>query len=515
MGLVLVIFSLLSTLIFLRAAWITLSCYYLTPKRIKKIMASQNVSGPEPGFLVGNLTDIASLIAKSTSADMESIDHDIVGRLMPHYVLWSKIYGKRFMFWYGSEPRLCLTEIDMIKELLSSKYVHISGKSWLQQQGSKHFIGQGLLMANGDNWFRQRHVVAPAFMADKLKDHVRYMVDCTKKMIKALRCSIETGDDEVEISSYLKRLAGDIISRTEFDCSYEKGTQISHLLNLLQQLTAQSSRHLWFPGSRFFPSKFRREIKALKMEVERLLMEIIQNRKDCFEIARSSSYGKGLLAMLLAEAQKKREGFRYSLQTVMDECKTFFFAGHDTSALLLTWTIMLLSTNTSWQDKGREEVERVCGDEPPLAEHLPKLNMLQMIINESLRLYPPASLLPRMVFEDIKLGDLNIPKGLSIWIPVLAIHHSEDIWGKDVNEFNPGRFSGKSFAQTRYFMPFAAGPRNCVGQAYAMMEAKIILAMLLSNFSFSISKNYRHAPVNVLTLKPKHGVLVHLKPLRP
>lgn len=84
-----------------------------------------------------------------------------------------------------------------------------------------------------------------------LQDHVRYMVDCTKKMIKALRCSIETGDDEVEISSYLKRLAGDIISRTEFDCSYEKGTQISHLLNLLQQLTAQSSRHLWFPGSRW------------------------------------------------------------------------------------------------------------------------------------------------------------------------------------------------------------------------------------------------------------------------
>ncbi|KAJ0987208.1 hypothetical protein J5N97_005564 [Dioscorea zingiberensis] len=478
-------------------------------------MASQSVFGPEPRFLVGNLTDIASLIAKTTSSDMESIDHDIVGRLMPHYVLWSKIYGKRFMFWYGSEPRLCLTEIDMIKELLSSKFVHVSGKSWLQQQGSKHFIGQGLLMANGDNWFHQRHVVARAFMADKLKDHVGYMVDCTKKMLRLLSSSIETGDDdEVEIGGYLKRLTGEIISRTEFDCSYEKGKQIFHLLTLLQQLTAQSSRHLWFPGSRFFPSKFRREIKALKMEVERILMEIIQSRKDCFEIARSSSYGKGLLAMLLAETQKKREGFSYSLQTVMDECKTFFFAGHDTSALLLTWTIMLLSTNTSWQDKAREEVLRVCGDQPPSAEHLPKLNMLQMIINESLRLYPPASLLPRMVFEDIKLGDLHIPKGLSIWIPVLAIHHNEVIWGKDVHEFNPGRFAGRSFSQTRYFMPFAAGPRNCVGQAYAMMEAKIILAMLLSNFSFIISKNYRHAPVNVLTLKPKHGVLVHLKPLR-
>lgn len=139
---------------------------------------------------------------------------------------------------------------------------------------------------------------------------------------------------------------------------------------------------------------------------------------------------------------------------------------------------------------------------------------LNMVINESLRLYPPASVLPRMAFEDYKLGDLHIPKGLSIWIPVLAIHHSEDIWGKDVNEFNPERFASKSFAPGRqYFMPFAAGPRNCVGQSFAMMEAKIILAMLISKFSFNISENYRHAPVIVLTLKPKYGVQICLKPL--
>lgn len=105
-----------------------------------------------------------------------------------------------------------------------------------------------------------------------------------------------------------------------------------------------------------------------------------------------------------------------------------------------------------------------------------------------------------------------IPKGLSIWIPVLAIHHDEEIWGKDANEFHPERFAGRSFSLTRHFLPFAAGPRNCVGQAYAMMEAKIVLAMFLSAFSFTISNNYRHAPVNVLTLRPKHGVLVHLTP---
>lgn len=141
------------------------------------------------------------------------------------------------------------------------------------------------------------------------------------------------------------------------------------------------------------------------------------------------------------------------------------------------------------------------------------LQQLSKVINESLRLYPPATLLPRMAFEDLKLGDLTIPKGLSIWIPVLAIHHSEELWGKDANQFNPERFGGRPFASGRHFIPFAAGPRNCIGQQFALMEAKIILATLISKFNFTISNNYRHAPVVVLTIKPKYGVQVILKPL--
>lgn len=137
---------------------------------------------------------------------------------------------------------------------------------------------------------------------------------------------------------------------------------------------------------------------------------------------------------------------------------------------------------------------------------------LHMVINESLRLYPPATLLPRMAFQDIVLGDLYIPKGLSIWIPVLAIHHSEELWGKDANEFNPQRFASKSF-MSGCFIPFAFGPRNCVGQSFAIMEAKIILTMLISKFRFNISENYKHAPITVLTIKPKYGVQICLKAL--
>uniref|UniRef100_A0A3Q7FCG0 Cytokinin hydroxylase n=1 Tax=Solanum lycopersicum TaxID=4081 RepID=A0A3Q7FCG0_SOLLC len=461
----------------LKIAYETLSFYYLIPRRITKIMKKQGVCGPRPRFLVGNIFDMTSLVSKSTSNDMDSIHHDIVARLLPHYVAWSKIYGKRFIFWNGTEPRMCLSEADLIKELFS-KYSSVSGKSWLQQQGSKHFIGRGLLMANGDDWYHQRHIVAPAFIGDKLKSYAGYMVECTSGLLRSLENAVKSGQMEFEMGEYMTRLTAEIISRTEFDSSYEKGKQIFHLLTILQKKCAQASRHLCFPGSRFFPSKYNRDIKTLKIEVETLLMEIIQSRKDGVEIGRSSSYGNDLLGMLLNEMQKKRSsnGFSLNLQLIMDECKTFFFAGHETTALLLTWT-------------------------------------LSMIINESLRLYPPATVLPRMAFEDFKLGDLNIPKGLSIWIPVLAIHHSEEIWGKDANEFRPDRFASKPFTAGRNFLPFAAGPRNCVGQSFALMEAKIILAMLISKFRFTISENYRHAPVIVLTIKPKYGVQVKLTPL--
>ncbi|KAJ8442505.1 hypothetical protein Cgig2_022388 [Carnegiea gigantea] len=491
----------------------TVSFYWLTPRRIEKIMEKQGVRGPKPRLLIGNLLDMSSLVASSTSKDMPVISHDIVPRLLPHYLLWSRKYGKKFIYWNGFEPRMCLTDPGMIRELLT-KYSSLSGKSWLQQQGCKNFIGCGLLMANGDAWHHQRHIVAPAFMGDKLKSYAGYVVECTKSMLGSLRNSVESGQKEVEIGQLMTGLTADIISRIEFGSSYEKGKRIFHLLTLLQQRCAQASKHLCLPGSRFFPSKYNKDIKTLKMEVEGLLMEIIEGRRGCVEMGRSDSYGNDLLGILMNEMQKKKkkDGFSLNLQLIMDECKTFFFAGHETTALLLTWTVMLLASNPDWQEKLRDEVAQVCNGAEPSVHHLPKLSLLSMIINESLRLYPPATLLPRMAFEDIKLGDLLIPKGLSLWIPVLAIHHSEELWGKDVNEFNPQRFASKSFVPGR-FMPFGSGPRNCIGQSFAIMEAKIILAMLASKFRFKISSTYRHAPMVILTIKPKHGVQVCLEPL--
>ncbi|KAH7431568.1 hypothetical protein KP509_08G055600 [Ceratopteris richardii] len=209
----------------------------------------------------------------------------------------------------------------------------------------------------------------------------------------------------------------------------------------------------------------------------------------------------------------------YSSQHLMDECKTFFFTGHETTWLLLTWTFMLLASYPSWQERAREEaiiaMKNTFG--LPQFDMLSKLQVLDMILLETLRLYTPATILAREAFTDIKVGNLEIPKGLSVWVPVLAIHHDKDIWGEDANEFKPERFANgvsKSCKHPMAFMPFSFGPRNCVGQNFAMMEAKIVLSLLLSRFSFELSPSYIHAPICILTLQPKYGVPIIVRRIK-
>ncbi|KAI5082392.1 hypothetical protein GOP47_0002135 [Adiantum capillus-veneris] len=289
-------------------------------------------------------------------------------------------------------------------------------------------------------------------------------------------------------------------------------------------------------------------IRKLKEEVESLFMEIIEGRRAAALQAmaghiddedgqqKNDYYGQDLLGLMLAEMeaakleaapplrgqrrQRQQLGRMYTSRQLMDKCKTFFFTGHETTWLLLTWTFMLLASSPTWQHRARQEALLFLhqhGDMPDF-DMLSRLKVLGMILLESLRLYTPATLLAREAFSSIKVGDLEIPKGLSVWVPVLAIHHDKTIWGEDADEFKPERFSEgvvKACKNPMAFMPFSFGPRNCVGQNFAMMEAKIVLCMLLSQFTFHLSPSYRHAPICILTLQPKHGVPIILRHFRP
>lgn len=142
---------------------------------------------------------------------------------------------------------------------------------------------------------------------------------------------------------------------------------------------------------------------------------------------------------------------------------------------------------------------------------------MSMILNESLRLYTPVASLNRYVKREVRLGKLVLPANMEILIPTLALHHNPDIWGEDAHIFNPKRFSegvsGATNSNTSAFLPFGSGPRNCVGMNFAFAEAKIVLSMILQRFKFTLSPNYVHAPIQILTICPQYGVQVMLHKL--
>ncbi|OVA04879.1 Cytochrome P450 [Macleaya cordata] len=214
------------------------------------------------------------------------------------------------------------------------------------------------------------------------------------------------------------------------------------------------------------------------------------------------------------------ESKRISIEDMIDECKTFYFAGHETTTSLLTWTCLLLAIHTDWQDKATREVIELLGQKNPTPDDInfiSRLKTMNMIINESLRLYPPVLSIVRTVSREVRLGKLNLQANIELIISTIAIHHDPEIWGEDVHIFKPERFSeGVAKAtnnNTVAFLPFGLGPRTCVGLNFAMTEAKIALAMILQRYHFTLSPTYVHSPTKRLTSCPQHGLQIMLHAL--
>jgi cytochrome P450 len=202
---------------------------------------------------------------------------------------------------------------------------------------------------------------------------------------------------------------------------------------------------------------------------------------------------------------------------VLDQAMTFFIAGHETTAQLLTWTLYLLSKHPEWKLKAREQVWRVIGKDGEIQyEDLSEMSFLGMILYESMRLLPPVPNVIREALTDMKIGKYEIKKGTSIVIDNVGLHTNQEYWDNP-EEFDPMRFengiSGACKKHPMSFSPFAHGPRNCIGAQFALQEAKIVLAVLLQKLDFELSSNYVHWPLASITLRPKEGMPVVFKML--
>ncbi|MFA9475453.1 MAG: cytochrome P450 [Filomicrobium sp.] len=364
----------------------------------------------------------------------------------------------------------------------------------------KPVLGDGLLTAQGDDWKWKRRLVAPYFSPSRLDRRVPDMVVPFEELASEWHAA--GSRDDVDITSSMTAATFEVISRTLFtnQSEIDFGTlsrAIDNYLGPISWVVGLSTLRMpsWIPH----PGKaqLRDACDAMRQAVG----DLIAARR------RSGNVGEDICGDLM-RAQDADTGRELSDADLIDMLLTLIAAGHETSANGLTWTLFCLANQPGLQERLAEEVDEVCGGRPLAAADIPKLTLVEAFIKESMRLFPPAPLMARQSSKPEQFGSHHFKSGTTLFIPVYAIHRHDALWPAP-GEFRIERFlngdNGKGSSRTAY-MPFGAGPRICVGWAFAMMEMKVALAVLLQKVRFSTTALTDCDPIHRVTLRPRNGM---------
>ncbi|XP_027340035.1 11-oxo-beta-amyrin 30-oxidase-like isoform X1 [Abrus precatorius] len=500
--------------------WKVLNMLWLRPKRFERVLRSQGLQGNPYKLVVGDAKEMAKARKEAAisqkSANSLSNDKDIAPHLFTFIDHIVNKFGNYSFFWEGTRPKVILTNMEQIKEVFNKN--HDFEKPQLNPLFQ--LLSTGLANLEGEKWQVHRRIITPAFYLDKLKIMIPIFYQCCDDLVTQWEGMLSSdGKCEIDVWPFLQNMTCDVISKTAFGSSYEEGKKIFVLLKE-QARTVTQLRTYYIPGWWLLPTAINKKMRQINRDVRALLAGIVNKREKA--MAAGEVLSNDLLGILLESNHKEmqengnKKTAKMTNQDVVEECNAFYLAGQETTSVLLVWTMILLSRFPDWQERAREEVLNVIGNQKPDYDGLSRLKIVTMILYEVLRLYPPIMYFSRAVKKDVKLGNLFLPKGVHISLPILLIHQNRDIWGDDATEFKPERFSEGVAKATKgqvSFFPFGWGPRVCVGQNFAMLEAKMALALLLRRFSFELSPSYAHAPVTVLTLNPKFGAHIIFRKL--
>lgn len=444
-------------------------------------MSDANPPGPKGQFLIGNLRQFAD-------NRLEYLQHI------------AREYGDIVFLRFGPRKIYFLNHPDYVHYVLV-KHPEKFNKSPLLKKNTRQAIGDGLLTSDGEFHARQRRLVQPAFHTRRISAYADVMVDYTQRML----ATWEAGEQR-DISHEMMELTMQIVAKVLFDADVSGDAEaIGKAITIgIETVSERVGRPLhlpeWVPTAK---NRARRQASAL---LDTTIMQIINDR-------RASGEDRGDLLSMLLLAVDEHDGGQMTNKQVRDEAMTLFIAGHETTANALAWTLYLLAQHPEVEAKLLDELTQVLGDRAPGMADLPQLAYTEMVIKESMRLYPPAWVTTRLVVEEAHIGEYAIPKDSICILSPYTLHRDARYFAYP-ERFDPERFApGYEERIPKYaYFPFGGGPRVCIGNSFAMMEAQLLLATMLQRFHLTLVPGQNVRPEPLVTLRAHAGIQMQLMP---
>ena len=426
---------------------------------------------------------------------------DYIGKLIkdPLLALPSAAYEEPIVVRNSPVRMVSACAPEMVRTVLVDRRRDFDRKPAVQSYLLGRLLGNGILLAEGADWRWQRQIAAPLFRHSEILGYVPIMSEAASAALRAWRADSAGVHD---IAADMTRATYDVIAHTILVGGSEKITEAT-----------ERQRHRYAAALRWatiygllnlpawLPRPGRRFMNARDDRLRQITEEMI--------VARSmeEDAGDDLLARLL-RARRADSGEAMTREQLIDNLLTFLLAGHHTTSAALTWTLYLLACAPEWQERLKDEVREVVPEGPVSAAHIDRLVLVQQVLKESMRLFPPVPFVARIATCDTELGGQKIAAGTLISIPIYAVHRHRSTWA-DPHRFDPTHFAGDkepSVASCK-FLPFGAGPRVCIGSAFALIEATVFLATLLRAAHFELpAPDFLPIPASGVLLTPKHGM---------
>lgn len=376
--------------------------------------------------------------------------------------------------------------------LLVSEYENVKWRT--ESDPITKLLGHGLLVEDGPIHDDSRKVMNPAVHRRSLEGYVETMVRRTDQIAATWPQS-----HTVDMLDEMRKVTILILMETLFSIDYER--EMERLWEPIQAMLRYVSPGLWM----FFPNMPRPGYQHQFKQVDESLYAIIRERRRWRHSFQLDDGGRDLLDLMLDADM--------SDSLIRDQILTMFIAGHDTSTAMLAWSLYFLATRPDVYEKARAEVDQVLGDALPAMSHMAELRYLDCVLNESLRLYPPAHIGSRVALTDLEFHGHALPKGTRMMYSIYLTHRDPKHWANP-NEFIPERFETSDLADGRKrayapyaFVPFGGGQRNCIGAAFGQVEGKVILARILQKYELRYAGG-KVKPKMAVTLEPKPGVQI-------